>query len=47
MHTMTCEGIMCDGKALQTGTSHELGQRFSRAFNISYLSAEAPASCAG
>ncbi|MDT5359915.1 MAG: prolyl-tRNA synthetase, partial [Mycobacterium sp.] len=29
-----------DGKALQMGTSHELGQRFSRAFNISYSSAE-------
>jgi prolyl-tRNA synthetase len=38
--TMTCEGIMRDGKALQMGTSHELGQRFSRAFNISYSSAE-------
>ena len=35
-NTMTCEGIMRDGKALQMGTSHELGQRFSRAFNISY-----------
>jgi prolyl-tRNA synthetase len=39
-NTMTCEGIMRDGKALQMGTSHELGQRFSRAFNISYSSAE-------
>jgi prolyl-tRNA synthetase len=39
-NTMTCEGIMRDGKALQMGTSHELGQRFSRAFNISYASAE-------
>jgi prolyl-tRNA synthetase len=38
--TMTCEGIMRDGKALQMATSHELGQRFSRAFNISYSSAE-------
>jgi len=37
---MTCEGIMRDGKALQMATSHELGQRFSRAFNISYSSAE-------
>ena len=37
---MTCEAIMRDGKALQMGTSHELGQRFSRAFNIGYLSAE-------
>jgi prolyl-tRNA synthetase len=39
-NTMTCEGIMRDGKALQMGTSHELGQRFSRAFNISYSSAD-------
>jgi prolyl-tRNA synthetase len=39
-NTMTCEGIMRDGKALQMGTSHELGQRFSRAFNISYLSSD-------
>jgi prolyl-tRNA synthetase len=39
-NTMTCEGVMRDGKALQMGTSHELGQRFSRAFDISYLSAD-------
>jgi prolyl-tRNA synthetase len=39
-NTMTCEAIMRDGKALQMATSHELGQRFSRAFNISYSSAE-------
>ncbi len=39
-NTMTCEAIMRDGKALQMGTSHELGQRFSRAFDICYLSAE-------
>ncbi len=39
-NTMTCEGIMRDGKALQMATSHELGQRFSRAFNISYSSAD-------
>src|ERR1700754_3255086 len=38
-NTMTCEGIMRDGKALQMGTSHELGQRFSRAFHIAYSSA--------
>src|SRR4029453_7986418 len=38
-NTMTCEGIMRDGKALQMGTSHEFGQRFSRAFNITYSSA--------
>ncbi len=39
-NTMTCEAIMRDGKALQMGTSHEFGQRFSRAFNIGYRSAE-------
>src|SRR3954451_21405506 len=38
--SLTCEGIMRDGKALQMATSHELGQRFSRAFNISYASTE-------
>jgi prolyl-tRNA synthetase len=39
-NTMTCEAIMRDGKALQMGTSHELGQRFSRAFNISFSTAD-------
>jgi prolyl-tRNA synthetase len=32
----TCEGLMRDGKALQMGTSHELGQNFAHAFDISY-----------
>ena len=40
VNTMTCEAVMRDGKALQMGTSHELGQRFSRAFNITYSDAE-------
>lgn len=39
-NTMTCEGVMRDGKALQMATSHELGQRFARAFDITYSSAE-------
>ena len=39
INTMTCEGMMRDGKALQLGTSHELGQNFARAFDISYLDA--------
>jgi prolyl-tRNA synthetase len=39
-NTMTCEAVMRDGKALQMGTSHELGQRFSRAFDINYRSAD-------
>jgi prolyl-tRNA synthetase len=37
INTLTCEGMMRDGKALQMGTSHELGQNFARAFDISYL----------
>jgi prolyl-tRNA synthetase len=36
--TLTCEGMMRDGKALQLATSHELGQNFARAFEISYTS---------
>ncbi|MEH1016792.1 proline--tRNA ligase [Micromonospora sp. CPCC 206060] len=38
--TYTCEGMMGDGKALQMGTSHELGQNFAKAFDITYTSAE-------
>ncbi len=37
--TLACEALMRDGKALQMGTSHELGQNFARAFDIDYLSA--------
>ena len=33
-NTMTCEGMMKDGKALQMATSHELGQNFAKAFDI-------------
>jgi prolyl-tRNA synthetase len=35
--TWTCEAMMRDAKALQMGTSHELGQNFARAFDITYL----------
>jgi len=38
--TYTCEGVMADGKALQMGTSHELGQNFSKAFGITFQSAQ-------
>jgi prolyl-tRNA synthetase len=38
--TFTCEGLMRDGKALQMGTSHNLGHNFARAFDITYLSAQ-------
>ena len=37
--TYTLEAMMGDGKALQMGTSHELGQNFARAFGIGYLAA--------
>ncbi len=40
VNSMTCEAMMRDGKALQMGTSHELGQNFARMFDISYLDGE-------
>jgi prolyl-tRNA synthetase len=39
-NTMTLEAMMGDGKALQMGTSHELGQNFARVFEMTYLDAE-------
>jgi len=36
INTITTEAMMGDGKALQMGTSHELGQNFSRAFGIGF-----------
>jgi prolyl-tRNA synthetase len=38
-NTLTLEAMMGDGKALQMGTSHELGQNFARAFDVTYSSA--------
>lgn len=35
-HTYTIEAMMKDGKALQAGTSHNLGQNFAKAFDIQY-----------
>src|SRR5918996_1647099 len=40
INTLTCEAMMRDGKALQMGTSHELGQNFAKAFDITYSDAE-------
>ncbi|SYV93328.1 Proline--tRNA ligase, partial [Mycoplasmopsis synoviae] len=34
--TYTVEAMMKDGKALQAGTSHYLGQKFSRPYGISF-----------
>ncbi len=38
--TYTIEALMQDGKALQAGTSHFLGQNFAKAFDVTYLSKE-------
>jgi prolyl-tRNA synthetase len=35
-NTITCEIMMPDGKALQAATSHDLGQNFSKAFDIKF-----------
>ncbi len=36
IRTWTCEAMMGDAKAVQMGTSHELGQNFARAFGIQF-----------
>ncbi len=36
INTLACEAMMADGKALQMGTSHELGQNFAKAFDIDF-----------
>lgn len=36
LRSLCCEAMMRDGKALQMATSHELGQNFSRMFDIAY-----------
>jgi prolyl-tRNA synthetase len=35
-HTYSIEALMPDGRALQAGTSHELGQNFSKAYDITF-----------
>ena len=37
VETFTCEALMGDGRALQAATSHDLGQNFARAFDITFL----------
>jgi len=37
VRTYSIEGMMKDTRALQSGTSHNLGQNFAKAFNIQYL----------
>jgi prolyl-tRNA synthetase len=36
VHTYTIEALMQDGKALQAGTSHNLGQNFAKAFDVTF-----------
>ncbi len=38
--TFTIEALMQDGKALQAGTSHFLGQNFAKAFDVKYSNSE-------
>jgi len=40
LDTYCIEGLMQDGKALQAGTSHFLGQNFAKAFDVQYTSKE-------
>ena len=38
--TYTIEAMMQDGKALQSGTSHFLGQNFAKAFDVTFINKE-------
>ncbi|OLC23651.1 MAG: proline--tRNA ligase [Chloroflexi bacterium 13_1_40CM_65_17] len=40
VYTLTVEGLMRDGLALQMGTSHYFGQNFARAYDISFSNTE-------
>lgn len=40
LDTLCIEAMMQDGKALQTGTSHFLGQNFAKAFDVKYATKE-------
>jgi len=40
LETYCIEGLMQDGKALQAGTSHFLGQNFAKAFDVKFTSKE-------
>lgn len=37
VNTYTIEALMQDGKALQSGTSHNLGQNFAKAFDVTFV----------
>jgi prolyl-tRNA synthetase len=40
VETYTIEGLMRDGKSLQCGTSHFLGQNFAKAYDVTFLNAD-------
>ena len=40
LETFTIEAMMQDGKALQSGTSHFLGQNFAKAFDVKFVNKE-------
>ena len=40
VRTYACEAMMQDNRALQAGTSHNLGQNFAKAFEVQYQTAE-------
>jgi prolyl-tRNA synthetase len=40
LRTYTIEALMSDGKALQAGTSHNLGEHFARVFDITFLDSD-------
>ena len=40
LETFTVEAMMQDGKALQSGTSHFLGQNFAKAFDVKFINKE-------
>ena len=37
LYTTALESIMPDGKALQMGTSHNLGQHFAKVFDVKFI----------
>ena len=43
LYTLTTEALARDGKAIQAGTSHNLGQGFSQSYEVSYLDEEGKA----
>jgi prolyl-tRNA synthetase len=40
LRTYSCEALMQDNKALQAGTSHNLGQNFAKAFGVQFQTAQ-------